>query len=755
VALLYWLDRIQTSEQVIVGEKAFLLSRLRQEGYPVFPGFVVSSTTFQAFLQELEDSQSLLADFPESSLHLDVDNPKALQSVARNSHQAILKALLPADWLTELVEAARQLESDALILRSSISLPAARLSHFSGLLPAQVCWNHPENIEFTLKTAWSELFSAKSLFYWQRRGIPLEKINLAILVQPLKDVIATGQIAISPDSWKIQATWGLGQSLLKGEVAPDLYKIHSQTGEIEEKQLGIKSCAYRLQSDPDRSNLLELQVLSLEKQESYCLDEGLVEHLFKLTQNLRSEHQTLTAIEWTLVANSSPLFYVLQGQDEIIKPQFQALISVLPASVAQGLGASPGRVTAPIKMIPKLSTVADWNIKGSILVTTEITPAWLPLLKQASGLILEQGGMTSHGAIIARELGIPAIVGVARVTEQFTSDETILLDGNTGKIYRGKDPQLPTMSHSIATHLTPELAGYPIATQLMVNISQPSSIEKTLSLPIDGVGLLRGEWMLSERLPLDSLETRLASSEQGQIIEALTDSIYPFVRAFHPKPVFYRSFDGLEPSVLGKRGSYNYLQNPLRFELELHALKHLQNQGYSNIKLILPFVRSVEEFRFCQQRILQVGLTQFPAFEVWIMAEVPSVLFLLTEYVQAGVQGIAIGSNDLTQLLLGADRSDPQLSQQYNACHPAMRMVFQRLIQQAKALGIPCSFCGQAAVEYPELIDSLVEWGITAISVEPESVPSAYQAIARSEHRLDLEIARKKRQLPNYQTGSE
>ncbi|PSF38537.1 peptide chain release factor H [Aphanothece hegewaldii CCALA 016] len=751
--ILYWLEQIQASERIIVGEKAFLLSRLISKGYPIFSGFVVNTTTFGSFLENLEDFKSLLADFPQSSLYLDIYNPKALQVVAQNSRHAILQTPLPDDWKTSIVDAAAQLNSTALIFRPSLSLPSFTLQRSFGLLSSQVCWNQPEFIELALKKAWSELFTAKSLFYWKRLGIPLEKVNLAILVQPLEKVTATGQVFIQPQKIQIQATWGLGYSLLKGDVSPDIYDLDSRTGQLINKQLGSKSCAYQIKNkyDDNDSNCLNLKLLDLKKQESYCLDNTLVEQLFRLTQNLLSDEPSLIIIEWCLIMNPSAQFYVLQGEMASSSSVLSNNTIKSISTSIQGLAASSGIVTAPIQIIPKFTKLTKLNIAGSIIITHDITSAWLPLLKKASGLILEQGGMTSHGAILARELGIPAVIGVPKATELFTSGETVVLDGNTGKIYRNQDNNSLTMTHFKNPKTNLKSTNFPMVTQLMVNISQPSSLEKAISLSVDGIGLLRSEWILAELLLKYPIERGLELSEKKEFIKELFELIYPFVQAFHPKPVFYRTFDSLEQSMIGKRGTYSYLQNSVLFDLELQAIHQLQKQGYYNIKLILPFVRSVEEFRFCQQRIIQAGLTQFPLFQVWIMAEVPSVLFLLPEYVKAGVQGLAIGSNDLTQLLLGIDREDTQLSQQYNAYHPAMRMAFKQLIQQAKTLGIPCSICGQASVQYPELIESLVEWGITSISVEPESVSTVYQAIARTEYRLYLEVARQNR----YQTGSE
>jgi pyruvate,water dikinase len=185
------------------------------------------------------------------------------------------------------------------------------------------------------------------------------------------------------------------------------------------------------------------------------------------------------------------------------------------------------------------------------------------------------------------------------------------------------------------------------------------------------------------------------------------------------------------------------MQNPAVFELELQALAIVQASGYRNINLLLPFVRTVEEFIFCRHKVEQAGLMQISQFQLWIMAEVPSILFLLPEYIKAGVMGISIGTNDLTQLLLGIDREQGKLGRIFDESHPAVMKAISQLIKMSQAGGIPCSICGQAPALYPEIIDQLIAWGITSISVEPEAVDRTYKAIARAEQRLILAAARK------------
>ncbi|WP_339380986.1 putative PEP-binding protein, partial [Brasilonema sp. UFV-L1] len=296
-----------------------------------------------------------------------------------------------------------------------------------------------------------------------------------------------------------------------------------------------------------------------------------------------------------------------------------------------------------------------------------------------------------------------------------------------------------------------------IATQLLVNLSQPRLIEQVQSLPVDGVGLLRSELMALNILEGQHPSTWLLEGHQTKLLERWREQIIQFAHGFAPRSVFYRSLDwrshelvslnqnvqSSTQSMLGERGTFSYLKNPAVFELELAALADTQKAGYSNIHLLLPFVRTVEEFSFCRQKVEQARLTQVPQFQLWIMAEVPSVLFLLPEFIKAGVQGISIGTNDLTQLLLGVDREQGQLAQVFNERHPVVMSAIAQLIQIAKSAGIPCSICGQAPALYPEIIEQLVQWGITSISVEPEAVERTYLAIARAEQRIILEAARR------------
>ncbi len=766
---LYWLDQIKLQDRAQVGDKAFHLSRIMQRGYPVVPGFVVSAEVVREFLENLNSSEALVADLPYSSLHLDVSNWRQLQQVAGCLRQEIITATVPPYLLSTILKATQKWESAFLIFRPTVAVPTAKygMGNISGLLEAQFCHCDETAIAQALKRTWSQLFRARSLLYWQNLGIDLQQINLAVLVQPLRNAIASGLLNVNPDQWEIQATPGLGIAISKGEVLPDVYYIHPESVTVQERQLGNKMLAYRFDQtvtqtatqqvsvlEPDDTNLVAY-LLESAQQNQYALPEEYLRPLIDLAKQLVNELGSNFTVKWTISLDTTETLYLTQVSTSPSK--------ISPVYTLQGLGASGGRVIATANVIVNSQQQIEQLPKGVILVTPVIAPDWLPLLQQAGGIVTEQGGLTSHAAILARELGIPAVVNVADATAIIQNGDRLVVDGDQGEVYRvtrgDSAGEKEERGEQNLTHpITRSQSHLPtIATQLLVNLSQPSLIAQVQSLSVDGLGLLRSELMALNILEGQHPNSWLREGRKTQLLERWCEMVMQFASGFAPRPIFYRSLDwrshellsfkqSLKSSaqgMLGERGTFSYIENPAVFELELAALAAVQKAGYSNVQLLLPFVRTVEEFSFCRQKVEQAMLTQVPQFQLWIMAEVPSILFLLPEYVKAGVQGISIGTNDLTQLLLGVDREQGNLARVFNERHPAVMAAIAQLIQMANSAGIPCSICGQAPALYPEIIDQLVQWGITSISVEPEAVERTYEAIVRAEQKLILQAARR------------
>ncbi|MBE9213072.1 phosphoenolpyruvate synthase [Plectonema cf. radiosum LEGE 06105] len=790
---LYWLNEIKPSHRTQVGDKALNLSIMMQHGYSVIPGFVIAANILHEYLEKDLASQTLVAELANSSLHLDVDNWRQLQQVALHLRQEIISSNLSESLINTINLAVKSWETPYLIFRPTVALPydLDNRENISGLYESVFCRNEEKEIALALKRIWSQLFSAKSLLYWHKSKIDLRSINLGVLVQPVNNIIASGCLNANSSRWEIQATWGLGVAINWGEVQPDVYYVEPKTGTLSEQHLGNKILAYRCENAAINEaywehrqtsvmtverTCLQVCILEEEKQQQYVLSEPQLQQITELAGKFVGQLGEEYSVNWTFIQEADSIKLYLT---KVSKPININRLS--RNSLIKGIGAATGQQQGNVLIIENSQQIIEQLPKGIILVASVITPDWLPVLQQVGGFITEKGGLTSHAAIIARELGIPAVVGVNKVTKLFQNGDRILIDGDSGEIHQlAKDTgeehihnlNMEDVSTSCAraTEYPPWVSSLPsiphtsislpmTTTQLLVNLSQPTMIDKALSFPVDGVGLLRSELMVLSILNRQNPYTWIKDGRGEELLDLWTKKILDFVRAFSPRPVYYRSLDwrtqelpslhhgGVEAAepqtALGQRGTFSYLLNSDVFDMELTALSHVQHAGYHNIRLILPFVRTVEEFAFCRRKVEQAGLTDIAEFQLWIMAEVPSVLFLLPEYVKAGVQGISIGTNDLTQLLLGVDRDQAVLAKSFDEHHPVVMDAISRLIEMARKAGIPCSICGQAPALYPEIITKLVEWGITSISVEPEALQRTYQAILRAEQSLLLEAARR------------
>lgn len=792
---LYWLEQVKSSDYGHVGEQALALKGLMGCDCQIVPSFVISADFFRELITDLSKNFDVITDLVGASfLNLDLDNYQFLQQIAQESQDLIVNYSLSPLWTKMWVEELAKLPTSNLMLTSSVAITAQSVSGFnlgeSYPQSYQICANHSQSVAIAVKKVWGQLLKAKSLFFWQKMGIKLQDVNLAVMIQPLVSAIASGTATIENSQLTINGVWGLDYALNRGKVLPDTFRIDLATGNVLKQQLGNKNLAYyphkpiiipdyhvisRSREIPD----LEVIILSDSKQQQFVLNEEDLQRLVTLIQNIVDQKPNLQSLSWILTnkfadTTDKPQFYITKVSFNQILPELidisqQPTTMTEPALIIQGISAAPGRAIAPIAIITPKTILSNLD-SGLILVFKQFSPEYLDICSQAAGLILEGGSLTSHIAIIARELGIPTIINAHQATKLLENGQKVLLDATTGHVYdpllldnsnpknRELDSKADNNVNTCQNHQQLAINNlFTIATQLMVNISQSSSIDKTLKLPIDGIGLIRSDFLITapgqkQISYLNHLKTNL-----GHLIQK-------FAQAYPKSPIFYRSLDDsrliggwgdggtrgqgeahqeIHFPLSNLRGTASYQSNSKWFQLELEALFQLQNQGYTQIRLVLPFVRTVEEFIFCRQLVEKSGLTQNPAFELWIMAEVPSVLFLLPEYVSAGVQGIVIGTNDLTQLFFGIDRDDANNSNdQLNASHPALLAALKQLITTAKQLQIGTSICSQTVIEHTEIIESLIRWGIDIISVETDSIMIAYGAIARAERKILLELAR-------------
>ncbi|MBI2587217.1 phosphoenolpyruvate synthase, partial [Candidatus Amesbacteria bacterium] len=464
-------------------------------------------------------------------------------------------------------------------------------------------------------------------------------------------------------------------------------------------------------------------------------------------------------IEWAFEKGK---FYIVQSRPVTTLEDSKKVLESLERTVLKGVSqleiilkgapASPGLASGPVKIINVRQL--DKVKSGDILVTDMTTPDFVPAMKRATGIITNRGGLTSHAAIVSRELGVPCVVGTETATKILKDGMFITLNGTSGEVYKGS---LDLRSRSLVAHsLQPPTSNLPqnikTATKIYVNLAEPEAASTVASRNVDGIGLLRAEFMIAN-LGVHPKKI-IADGKQQDYIHHLAQDLAKFCAAFHPRPVIYRATDfktneyralkggdRFEPvesnPLLGFRGAIRYITNPDVFNLELAAIKYVRNKlNLKNLHLMIPFVSTVDELTQVKKLVAAAGLYRSGTFKLSMMVEIPANVILLEDFISVGIDGVSIGSNDLTMLILGADRDNAEVAGIFDERNPAVLWALEKIVTTCLKAGISCGICGQAPSQYPELVEKLVQWGISSISVNPDTIERTREIVYHSELKL-------------------
>jgi pyruvate,water dikinase len=725
------------------GGKGANLGELTRAGLPVPPGFVVGAPAYAAFCEQ----DGLRARIAAELNGVDVDDTAALADASARVRALVTGAPLPA-WLSEAIATAyAELGEGPVAVRSSATAEDTESASFAGMNETFLNLRGTDAVVDAVRRCWASLFGARTVFYRAKRGFDQAGMDIAVVVQ--RQVLSTRagvMFTIDPaggraDRIVIEGAQGLGESVVSGQVSPDRYVVDKSARAILTREVKRKELAIEAQETGGTFTRTLTDAEALQP----VLDDDEVLALADMAVRIERHYGAPQDTEWAFDAHGD--VWMLQSRPVTTAGAHDG------EQLVRGLGAAPGQASGRVRRVATLAEAGDLG-PGDVLVTHMTAPDWVPLMRRAAAIVTDSGGMTCHAAIVSRELGIPCVVGTGTATATLRDGELVTVDATHGAVLEGRAQ--PAAAAPAATPGGPVVT----ATKLLVNLSEPSQVERAAALPVDGVGLLRAELMVIEALQGVHPRALIEQGHGDEFARRMADALTAFAEGFAPRPITYRTIDfrtnefrGLEGGerfepaeanpMIGFRGALRYTRDRDVFRLELDAIRRVWDAGHANLHVMLPFVRTERELSHCQRMVADSGLLDRPGFELWVMAEVPSVLFSLERYAALGIAGISIGSNDLTQLLLGADRDSELLVDVFDERDPAVQAYLKQLIPVARELGLQTSICGQAPSVHPEYADLLVRAGIDAISVNMDVVDRTRRLVAAAEQRLLLEAARK------------
>ncbi|MRX44949.1 phosphoenolpyruvate synthase [Agromyces kandeliae] len=761
-------EDVRLGDAASVGGKGANLGELTAAGLPVPPGFVV---TAEAYLEAMEHAgiRARLVDGFRAAAAA-ADDPVSLPRAAAELRAAVRGMTLPERVRDAVLGEYRRLGSAAVAVRSSATSEDAAGTSFAGMHETYNNVVGEDALLDRIRDCWASLYGERVIAYRASQGMDEEPV-LAVVVQTQVASDRSGvMFTVDPstgarDRLVIEAALGLGEVVVSGLVEPDTYIVAKEGLRLASVRVGRQ--AHRLVPGPGGS--VEREDLSPADADARVLTDAEVLEVAELGLRVEAHYGEPQDTEW---AYSGGRLWMLQsrpvttlgGGPAVPEADDRSIAGGPPvgAVLLRGLGAAPGRVTGRVRI---LGTPAEGGQlrAGEVLVAPMTNPDWVPTMRRAAAVVTDGGGMTCHAAIVARELGVPAVVGARTATSVLRDGELVTVDGAKGEVVEGADAATRPSSVSPAATAPVAVPGgsaasVPLATKLYVNLAIAERAEEVAALGVDGVGLLRAEFMITDALGGLHPREMLARGEREEFLRRMTESLLAVTRAFGRRPVVYRTIDfrtnefrGLEGGdrfepeennpMIGYRGAYRYVREPELFSLEMELLARVREET-PNLHVMLPFVRTRWELEACLELIDASPLGRQRGLKRWVMAEVPSIAYRIPEYAALGIDGVSIGSNDLTQLMLGVDRDSEICADLFDESDAAVLDAIERIIAACRASGITSSLCGQAPSNDPAFAEHLVRFGIDSISVNPDAADRTRGVVAAAERRILLDAAR-------------
>jgi pyruvate,water dikinase len=777
-----------------------MLQNLTSLGVNIPDGYVITVDGYYEFIKynNLEETIKQIIDT------IDYDNIESLRRGGMQVRQLILNGRFPKQVSEEIITSYKRIskqynqEYTDVAVRSSATAEDLPDASFAGQQETFLNVRGPETIIDCVRKCFASLFTDRAISYRQSFGYDHFQLALSVCIQKMvrSDLGASG-VAFSIDTESgfkdavvINASFGLGEMIVQGAVSPDEYIVFKPLVKagfkaIIEKKMGNKDKMMIYGEGGDE----RVKIISTENKfrNRFCLKDETIIKLAKWVAIIEDYYTkikdkwTPMDVEWAIDGLTKELF-ILQARPETIHSQKnhnkiteykiedeKRHENIVCKGIAVGDKIGAGKATILYSLDKRVSEGHEF-VAGSILVTDMTDPDWEPIMKKASAIITNKGGRTCHAAIVARELGVPAIVGCGNITELVKEGEFITAscaEGDDGYVYKGE------IKYQKSEY---DLTNLPtVKTDIMLNVASPGMAFQFSHLPNKGVGLAREEFIINNYIQIhplallnhrslndqaltDEIEKRIIGyeNEEAFFINKLSNGIAKIAAAFYPNKVIVRFSDFKsneyynllggkyyepreENPMIGWRGASRYYSEVFKpaFALECKAIKKVRDEiGFSNVVVMIPFCRTVEELHRVTEVMSEYGLKRGEnKLELFLMAEIPSNIILAEEFAKH-IDGFSIGSNDLTQLTLGLDRDSSLVAHLYDERNPAVKKMLEMLIKTAKKAGVKVGICGQGPSDFPDFAQFLVELGIDSISVTPDSVIKTVNAIAEVEKKI-------------------
>ena len=806
-ALLLNLNEVGLQDIEIVGGKNASLGEMIQNlsplGINIPDGFIVTVAAYRSFI----DHNNLQEEIKFIVNKIDYDDIESLRRGGLQVRTLVQNSRFPKELSEAIIDKYYELsarygqDQTDVAVRSSATAEDLPDASFAGQQETYLNVRGPASLISSVRNCFASLFTDRAISYRQSFGYDHFSIGLSVCVQKMvrSDLAASG-VAFSLDTESgfkdaviINAAFGLGEMIVQGAVSPDEYIVFKPTlkdgySPIIEKKMGTKDRMMVYGDNPDE----RVQIIPVEKkiQTRYCLKDERILQLAEWVVKIEKYYSELKGrwcpmdVEWAIDGLSKELFIVQARPETIHSQKDHTKLStyaieegidktLICKGIAVGDKIAGGKVNILFSLDKRVTEGHVFN-EGDVLVTDMTDPDWEPIMKKASAIITNKGGRTCHAAIVARELGVPAIVGCGNATDLLEEGKYVTAsccEGDEGLIYEGEIPykKIETNLNDLPTLSTP----------VMLNVASPNMAFQFSHLPNAGVGLAREEFIINNFIKVHPLallnHKELGDAELTAEIEKLmignqdeeefftnklSFGIAKIASAFYPNKVIVRFSDFKsneyynllggkyyepheENPMIGWRGASRYYSETYKkaFGLECKAIKKVREEmGLTNVVVMIPFCRTVGELIKVKEVMKEYGLVQREnGLEIFLMAEVPSNIILADEF-SKHIDGFSIGSNDLTQLTLGLDRDSSLVAHLYDERNEAVKSMLKMLIETAKRNKVKVGICGQGPSDFPDFAQFLVNLGIDSISVTPDSVIKTYNALSTVEQSSNTEL---------------